>query len=26
MPNGVVEPSNGLHFHFAWWRFGSAKR
>jgi len=26
MPNSVVELPSGLHFHFAWWRFNSARR
>jgi len=26
MPDGVMKPPSGLHFHFAWWRFSSARR
>jgi len=26
MLDGVVKPSSGLHFHFAWWCFGISRR
>jgi len=26
MRDGVVELPSGLHFHFTWWRFSSARR